>query len=264
MKKESIGRFIISSIITLMNLALVSAQPYYFGDLKSSAEYGINSIIDVLSPIFEALIGDYSSSEFFFSKVLVLILISIIITKLIEKTPLGEKNRKVNLIIAILISVISIRFINENNFFESIFIQYGTLGISITTIIPMVVFFYMIHNVKIGTFGRKVFWAIYSITLIALWISKSPQMPKVANWIYGLTITATIIFISFDKTIHSYFGLTDLKKFQKKENKESILRAKERIQKLNDRLNNGLLSHYEWREGVHKEETLIRELSKET
>ncbi|MDP4039306.1 MAG: hypothetical protein Q8P57_01890 [Candidatus Pacearchaeota archaeon] len=264
MKKRDLI-FIQVLLLVIISIGNVSAQSYYyFSNTKDFVSQGIDSITGVLSPFLENIIGDYSTSEFFFSKVLILILLIIIITKILEKTPIGDKNKKVNVIIALLISVISVRFINENSLFETIFIQYGVLGISITTILPMVIFFYFIHNTKVGTFGRKIFWTIYTITLTAIWISKSSEIPEVANWIYGLTITSAIIFIFFDKTIHSYFGLTDVKKFQKKQNKEAILRAKERIHKLNERLDNGIIDNYEWHRGMKEEENLIKELSKES
>lgn len=249
----------------LLNFKYVSASPYsyYFGSTRDFIEQGMDTITEILSPLFEIIIGDYSSSEFFFSKVLLFILLLIVIIKILEKTPLGENNKKVNIIISILVSIISIRFINENSFFESIFIQYGVLGIAITTIIPLVIFFFFVHNTKVGTYGRKMFWLIYIITLMAIWISKSSELSEVSNWIYGLTILTAGILLFFDKDIHSYFGLTHLRKFQKENTKETILRAKERIVKINERFDKGIIPLKDYLNLIKEQEQIIKELSKD-
>lgn len=244
-------------------MSVVSAAQFDFNFAQSTIARAIDIALGMLSPFLEKIIGDVSSSDFFFHKILILVLLVIIIKNVLDRTPLGDGNKRVSLLLAVIISTLSIRFINENSFFEAIFIQYGVLGIAITTILPMVIFFYFVHNTKVGTYGRKVFWTLYAVMLTGIWIMKSSEIPTVANWIYGITLTAAVIFIFFDKSIHSYFGLVDLKKFQKKSSREGILRAKERIKKLDDRLAAGIITHYEYRQGINEEERIIRELSKE-
>lgn len=249
--------------LILFIVPLISAGPFSYGNAEYHITRVIDSALEVLSPFFERLIGDYSTSEFFFSKVLLLILLIIISKNILELTPIGENNKRVSLIISLIVSILSIRFINENNFFAAILIQYGVLGIAITTILPLIIFFYFIHNAKIGTYGRKLFWALYAITLTAIWIFKSSEIPEAANWIYGLTLAAAILFIFIDKTVHAYFGLSHLHLFMKKSNKEGIYRAKERILKLNERRANGIINEREYRQGIKEEEDLIKEFSKE-
>lgn len=252
-------------ILAVLVMPLVSAAPFDFYRGRDFVVDGLENLLGILSPFFELIIGDYTTSEFFFHKILLFILLIIVAKNIIDKTPLGEKNKRASFLIAAIISILGIRFISENDFFEAIFIQYGVLGIAITTIIPMVIFFYFIHNTKVGTYGRKLFWTFYSIILFAIWFVKARegQFPDVANWIYGATLVAAIIFVIFDKSIHGYFGLADFKKFQKKESREAILRAKDRLHKLRERLDNGIIDEYEYRQGVEAEERAIRELSKE-
>lgn len=245
-------------------LPLISADQFDFSNAQSQVTRVIDSMLGIASPFFQTIIGDYSTSQFFFEKILLLILLLVISKNILERTPIGENNSKVSFIVAAIISILAIRFMNQNQFIESILIQYGTLGIAITTILPMVIFFYFVHNTNVRTFGRKMFWTIYAIILGAIWISKSSNIPQIANWIYGLTFLAAIIFIFLDKSIHSYFGLSHLGVFMAKSNKEAIWRAKERIQKLNERYNNGIISHWEWSRGIKEEENRIKEFSKGT
>jgi len=256
-------RIMLLAIIVSSSLPLASAATFDFDFARDNVAKVLDSMLGILAPFLEAVIGDYSSSEFFFSKVLLLILLTIIIAKVLEKTPIGEGRKNVSLIISIIISILSIRFINQNALFEAIFIQYGALGIAITTILPMVIFFYFVHNTNVGSYGRKVFWALYAITIGAIWISKASEIPEVANWIYGLTFLAAIGFIFADKTIHSYFGLTDFKKFEKSSNKKRIREAKEELDGIDEHFRMRRMSFREYKEEKKALENYIKELSKE-
>ncbi len=256
-------KLLFSILVSILFVLPMINAAFDFDYAKEQATRVIDAALGLSSPFLEKIIGDYNDSEFFFGKVLVLILLILIIKNILDRTPIGEDNKKISFLVALIVSILAVRFMNQNNFFEAILIQYGVLGIAITTILPMVIFFYFIHNTKVGTYGRKLFWAIYAITLGAIWISKSAEIPEVANWIYTLSFLAAIIFIFFDKSIHSYFGITDFKRFEKKQNREAILRAKERIAKLNERLDKGIINRYEYGHGIREEEKLIKELSKE-
>ncbi len=262
MRKQ--GKYLIFILAALLLIIpLISADSYGFDKAKDAVTKIIDTVLGILSPVFEQIIGDYSTSDFFFSKILLLIMLIVICKKVLDITPFGEDNKRVSLIISIIVSIIAIRFINENDFFEAIFIQYGALGIAITTILPMVIFFYFIHNTKVGAYGRKVFWALYGITLGAIWILKSSEIPEVANWIYGLTLLAAIIFIFFDKPIHSYFGLSDFRKFERESSKKRIRELNRELNQLRKDYEEGLVDRRDYRleEATLKER--ITELSKE-
>lgn len=266
MKNNNILKISLLGLISIiLLLPLISSDSFSnFENARTQITNIINYLfLGILSPFFEKVIGDYNTSEFFFSKILLMILLIIICKKIIDKTPFGENNEKISLIISIIVSILAIRFINENNFFEAIFIQYGTLGIAITTIIPLVIFFYFVHITSIGSFGRRIFWIVYLITLLSLWITKSPTLPKTANMIYALVIIATIVCVFFDKTIHSYLGLSDFKKFEKQSNKKRIREAKEELEKLEEHFQHRRMSFGEYKQEKKALEDYIKELSKE-
>ena len=263
MKKRNLllGSLLILSLLFIS--PLISAASWDFDNARDKIIIVSDNFLGILAPVFEQIIGDYSGSDLFFSKVLLLILLIIITTNIIGRTPIGENNKKVNFILGAIISILAIRYMNSIDFFEAILIQYGVLGIAITTILPMVIFFYFIHNTKIGTFGRKVFWAIYAIALTAIWISKSEDIPEVANWIYGLVILATIIFIFMDKSIHVYFGLAGFHKFKKKSKEESIKGAKRELNQAKRDLADGIIDIGEFGKIEREIEWKIKVLSKD-
>ena len=262
MKKRN-SLFFLASVLTLIESSFVIAAPINFDNMQGQMTNAIDFLLDILSPFFQKVIGDYGSSDFFFSKILLLILLVIITRNVLDRTPITGDNKKVSLIISLIISILAIRFINENNFFGAIFVQYGALGISIVTILPMVIFFYFVHNTNVGTYGRKVFWTLYAITLGAIWISKQSEIPNVANWIYGLTFVAAIIFIFFDKSIHSYFGLSGFKKFERESNRKRIREVKAELDKIDEHFQKRRMSFAEYKQEKKQLEDYIKELSKE-
>ena len=243
--------FLLSVVSVISFLPLVIAQFNRGQSFRVENVVGfivevINYMIAIAAPIFIVILGEYNTSEFLFSKILLFILLFIVLRNVMSKTPFGEDNEKVGLMVSLIISILSVRFINQNAFFETIFIQYGVLGIAITTIIPMVIFFYFINNTKVGTFGRKMFWGIYAITLGAIWITRFNELPEVANYIYMFTFAAAILFILFDKSIKKYFGLYQFKDFETRTNERSIIELKRDLRQYKQDLTDGVINHSQY------------------
>lgn len=250
-------------VLGILAMQVISAAGFDFDFAQQQVSRVIDSGMGLLTPFFEKILGESSSSEFFFHQLLILLLLILITKKILDKTPIGENNAKISFLVSVIVSILAVRFIVSNNFFESIFLQYGVLGIAITTVLPMVIFFWFIHATKIGTYGRKLFWLFYIIVLVVLWLTKAGEIPAAANWIYVLTILGAIALIFFDKNIHVYFGTSHLRVFMTQERKEAIARAKERIQKIMERERLGIISHYEASRELKELEKTVRELSGE-
>ena len=64
-------------LTALFSLPFISAQIYGFSSVKDIVMRTIDSVLSILSPFFEVLIGNYATSEFFFAKILLLFLLII-------------------------------------------------------------------------------------------------------------------------------------------------------------------------------------------
>lgn len=253
-----------SLFIIVINLSLISSASFDFNLAQTTVTKVLDSILGILSPILEKIVGDYSSSEFFFAKVLLLILLIIVINGVLDKTPIGD-NKKINILISVIVSIIAIRYIGEEGILEAILIQYGALGIALTTIIPMIIFFYFVHNTKkIGNTGRRIFWILYGSSIIFLWLSKSSEISSAGNMIYIITLIAVIVFIIFDKKIHAYFGFSDFKKFERKTNRNSKMGLRKKIRELKEARKEGDIDEKEYIEEMKELRKRWAELSKET
>ncbi|MEM3091834.1 MAG: hypothetical protein QXD05_01750 [Candidatus Pacearchaeota archaeon] len=249
----------------ILFLPFISAQGqnFIFWRMKDATLDIIETFLGVVSPFFELVIGEYSTSEFFFAKVLLLFILIILCKYVLDKTPLGDQNGKFSLIIGIIVSILAIRFINENDLIRGILIPYGTLGIALTTILPFVIFFYFIHKTGVGTFGRKFFWFIFVIIMLVLWFSKSDQIGEIGNWIYALVLIAAILLLIFDKSIHSYLGLSDLRKYEIEKNKKRIWEAKKELDDLEEHFRMRRINYKDYKQEKEKLINYIKELSKE-
>ncbi|MEM4326339.1 MAG: hypothetical protein QXU40_03490 [Candidatus Pacearchaeota archaeon] len=252
-------------ILFLTSIPLISAQPYPFFDI--SLNYQIRRIIDSFisfsTPVFEYIIGDYSTTEFFFAKILLLFILIIVIKYVLGKTPLSAEGGRIPLLLSIIVSILAIRFISDSRLVEGILIPYGTLGVAITTILPLIIFFYFLHHAGIGSFGRRFFWAMFGIILFLLWLSRSDRIGNTANWIYTLSFIATILLLIFDRSVHSYLGLSELRKYERYANKRRIREIYKELDELDDHFQKGRISLQEYTAEKKRLQNIIKGLSQE-
>lgn len=203
------------AFFSLLNLNLISAASYDFENARQMTFRVIESIIGLIAPVFEFLIGDYSSNEFFLAKSLLLILLFVIINVSLKKVRFLQEN-KIGPIVAAIISILAIRSIQENELFRSILLPYSTIGIAITTLLPFLAFFYFIHATRMIGAARKLAWGLFAIIFIALWIEKYESLTPLGNNIFIGTAILLALVVLLDKSIHRYFYIHDLNIFYRK------------------------------------------------
>lgn len=218
-------------ILMLGFLPLTSAQPFSYTSsfMQDTMQRMVDIVTQAAAPIFDALLGDYTGgydnftpSEIFFIRILLLILLFVILFMVIKTIPKIGENKGIAFIIALVISVIAVRFMSKTELFFGILLPYGVMGAAITTILPFLVFFYFLHVTNVGSAGRRLCWILFGIIFVALWISKSSQMSEVSNWIYIAASAAVVLAFLFDREIHRYFALHEINIFIKKSNQRAV------------------------------------------
>tara|TARA_Y100000310_G_C20627208_1_gene786609 strand:+ start:902 stop:1657 length:756 start_codon:yes stop_codon:yes gene_type:complete len=187
---------------------------------RTSSDYVVEEILqkgqEIFTPIFEILLGTSSYDDFFFAKILFFLLLFVVIFAILKKVELFKKTEKFNFLIAVIISLLAIRYISEEGFFAGILLPYTTLGLAIITAIPFIIYFWFVHTGMKGSFGRRMAWIFYGIIFISLWISRSSELSTELNWIYILGLIALVVTFSFDKSIHKYFGTAKASKLKRR------------------------------------------------
>ena len=103
------------------------ASAQFFLDLERGVYDVTEYLTDVTRPFFQWIIGDYSGGDIFLIKCLLLILLFVVINLILRKTTLGENNRGAAAIIAIITSILAVRFMPDNEIFTAILLPYNTL-----------------------------------------------------------------------------------------------------------------------------------------
>ncbi len=199
------------SLLILSMFPIISAEPA--PEAVQFTQEIINSAIGVATPIFQFIIGDYSTNEFFATKVMMLILLFVVIQAILKKVNLFDAGNSVAIVIAAVISIIAIRFISENQLTLGILLPYGTLGIVILTSLSLMIVFYFIHTTNLGSIGRRLIWSFFALVYIMLFIYRYNELGSLTRSIYGWSIALIIFFLIFDRGIHRYFSVWELNTF---------------------------------------------------
>ena len=206
MKKSGLSLFLI-----LASLPFASAQ--YFSIEEGMRQF-VEGMQELFTPLFEGLLGTSSYDDFFFAKILMFFLLFIVLFAVMKKVELFEKMKGVGPLIALIISLLAVRYISEEGFFAGILLPYGALGIAVLTFLPFLIYFWFVHkSVKTGL-GRRVAWILYAIVFVFLWGSRSSDISTESNWIYFTTLIIMFIVFAFDKTFKSYFRTHEIGKFK--------------------------------------------------
>ncbi len=196
---------------------------------------GLGEIIVLLIQFISDTILDINTfDEFLFAKILLFSIILLVVYTVIKKNTIfgGKKNRPIQWIVSSAIAILSVRYIPDE-FVQAILLQYGTLAIGITMFLPLIIFFFFIHQSELGSFGRKIGWAVYIISFIALWIFRYDKIGE-ANVIYWIGLGFALIAVGFDSRIHKYFGMSSVRKIWKDMKIKSRVEAQSELKKLED------------------------------
>lgn len=198
--KRLIGIIFLALFLT----PLISAQSFDFNNAKQQVTRVLDSAVGIINPLAEIIIGEYSGSEYFFEKLLILGLLFILITAVLRKVKLfGEDGSKLPIIISAIVSIIAIRFISTDELFFGILLPYGVMGAALSFLIPFILFFYAIHKFfELGSAGRKFSWAIFTIFFVVFMFYYASDLSGAVGWIYFLGIILCIFMIIFDKGVH--------------------------------------------------------------
>ncbi|MDH3353091.1 MAG: hypothetical protein OEL87_01465 [Nanoarchaeota archaeon] len=218
------------AFLTVMFSSLVSAGPVE--GVQQLAD-GLREVIVILIRFFgDAILDINSFDEFLFAKMLLFTLVLIITYTVVRQNAIlgGNKNKPIQWIVSVSVSILAIRYLPDN-FIQAILIQYGALAIGLTVFLPLMIFFFFIHQSNIGPFGRRAGWVVYLASFFAMWAFRYEEIGG-AGWIYWIGIGFVIISLLFDKTIHEYFGMSSIRKAREGSKLERRVSAQKKLEDL--------------------------------
>ncbi len=183
-----------------MFLFLPSVSAFYLPSVRTGMESVVSSLIDIFEPILRALFGGIDwSGAVLFEKLLVFILLVAVIYVVTKRIPLFSEQNVVRWIVAIVIPLIGVRFIEMSAFF-AIFTQYSIFSIIITSVVPFIIYFYFLYNIA-GVHGiiRKIGWLVFVGIYIGLWSTSDTSS---SSSIFFWTFVVGLVMLFGDNTIN--------------------------------------------------------------
>jgi hypothetical protein len=241
--KKSSGIF---TFLTIFLTSLVSAGPVQGVDQLLT---GLKDVIyTIISFISETIFEINSFDEFLFAKLLLFVIVLLVTYTVIKKTTIfgGTKNKPIQWIISSAIAILAVRFLPDE-FVQAILLQYGTLAVGITTFLPMMIFFFFIHQSIDTPTGRRMGWIVYLASFFAIWSFRYTELGT-ANWIYWITLVFVGASLLFDKKIHGYFGLSSIRKMMETSKHERKVAAQKKLKEMEKDHAEG---YYEGNEGLY-------------
>ncbi len=202
MNKKSL---IILLSVSVFVLGFVSAQNY-----GSFSQEIINFYIEFFQPILQALFGGFGwSGLYLFERLLLFLIVVSLVFLSLSRVPAFDDQKAVKWVITISVSLLSIRYINYE-WLNGILIQYQVLAIVLTSILPLILFFFFVSNILAEyPLLRKIFWLFFIGIYVGLWNNSSIVSQKD---IFFWTMVTSILIMFFDNKINQYLEISRLKK----------------------------------------------------
>lgn len=224
--KKRISVLVLSLFAVIILASLVSAylsfDPY---SIENFVQNIINGMTSVASPVLTSVFGGYQSADFLFAKLLVFILLFVVVKVAVKATPRLGDNRAVANIIALIVAILAIRYMNETEFFKGILLPYGVLGVALTTLLPFMIYFFFVHQSMASGSGRRLAFIFFLIVFVIMWITRYGELTDVNNYIYLATLVLCVCALLFDKSIKAYFKKGEIEEAQEMVNANQIAKA---------------------------------------
>ncbi|MDP2946719.1 MAG: hypothetical protein Q8N88_01260 [Nanoarchaeota archaeon] len=223
----------------LLGISLVSAGPVE--GTRQLLDGAREIFLVILQFLFNLSYDLEIYNQFLFAKIILMILIFIIVYTVCKKTIFKDyvddkkKGKPVLYIISAAIAILSIRYLPDE-YIQAILLPYSSLGVGLSVFLPLFIFFYFLQDsANVGSFGRRAGWVIFGASFIALWSARYDELSE-ANWIYWIGVAFIIFSFIFDKKLHEYFALKEIREHRKEYHNRMWADYQESIQKIDVQL----------------------------
>ena len=182
----------------------------------------VSNVYQAIEPVLVYVVGDTTSvsdidsSGIFFAKVLLLILVFSVVFSVLKSTNISFFRGATLWVVSSAVSILSIRFL-ASDFVEMIIIPYSTLGVALTAIIPLVIYFFFVENGLQSPYPRslrRAAWIFFGVIFLLIWVLRADSLPEdsLGASIYPMTALIAFFMCFIDGTIQNLFSNM---KFQK-------------------------------------------------
>jgi hypothetical protein len=190
--------FLFFAGVLFLSLFVVNfASAYRFGFVGS-----LDSAIYQAQPVLQFFFGGYDYTGYMmFERILIFILILSIVFVALRNAPFfkGDENRKVVVIVSVIVSLLSVRYI-DYAWLNTIIMTYQVFGIAITSVLPFIIYLFFLHGISEGKTSiiRKIGWILFICVYLGLYVTADDSF---YGDVYMWTMLMAFIFLLLDGTI---------------------------------------------------------------
>ena len=196
----------LSWLLYILGVLVILAALFFIyngitGNAFRSFDIGnIQSAASQIEPVLQFFLGEggYSSDNLFERFLFFLIILAMVFVSL-KRVSLFERQRNIVILISLIVSILSIRYINFEWLMTSI-MSYTVLGVAIISFLPFMIFFLFLNGIAPNSsLARKVGWALFIAIYIGLYYNAADRF---YGQVYIWTAVISGLFLLFDGTIH--------------------------------------------------------------
>jgi len=238
--------FPILILLLMFSTTLVMAQSYYSGNnLGDNLGYGMEQLIETVQemfyPLFSIVLGGYG--DYMFERILFLFILVAILYIVLSRMEVFKKNRMVIWVITISISLLATRYMTESDLIQTMLLPYSVLGVTLTAVLPILIYFFFVESFSDSTTVRKMLWIFYIIVFIGLWASRYDELGQM-SWIYMLSAIAALMFLLFDGTIRRAIWKQKEKDKDLERNTNLVVEIRKQLRELNLNYKDGFMTEH--------------------
>lgn len=149
--------------------------------------------------------GGLSFEDSVIIRIVLFVLVFILVFLSLKKIPFFSRSRATNIIVSLIVGLIAAKFISDSQLIMGILIPYGVLGTFLVTILPFLIFFFLLHLTKASQFVRKMAWIGFGLIYIVLFFFKYSDLEGIGLKIYLISFGLIVLAYAFDRPLHRFF-----------------------------------------------------------
>jgi hypothetical protein len=198
----------------------------------------VSGFTDAVTPIFEKLLGNTPGGDYLFAKFLFFVIILSIVWVVLEKTSFFGEHPQILVIGSVAVALLSTRYIGNETIIGTILLPYSVFGITITSLIPFLLFFLTFN---VGMPGpnysslRRIAWICFAVVFMGMWFVRDDLPYSVglfAAWIYFGTAALALLVCWLDGTLQVWILKRKMQSLGATDREDAILKLRGKIEEL--------------------------------
>jgi hypothetical protein len=245
-----IGFLLVSFLVGIVSAAGNSAIGDSSEKIRENVGNIISNVVAVFNPISIAVLGatpEQANSQYFFARVVFLLLLVLIIYLALYKVPFFQDYTSMSWIIAIAVAILAMRFAVDDSWIQAILLPYETMGVAISAGLPFVIYFLVVNMGGKNTVPlfRKTAWIFFAVIFMGLWFTRT-NITDQAIWIYPVTAGLAVLVAFFDGTINRFWTRADIQKARNESRLSNVRALKRQLAQLDEDIAKGVITRTDY------------------